>query len=102
MDLCDEVYAMTDGFPKREIFGLTAQLRDSASSVPSNIAEGEGRMTRGEKKQFLGHARGSLYEVETRSIIAKRRGYPVTGSVFKMIESTKSALDGYIRYVLKR
>jgi four helix bundle protein len=44
IDLCEVTYRSTDAFPRREVFGLTAQLRKSAVSVPSNIAEGEGRL----------------------------------------------------------
>ena len=60
-----EIYRTTDRFPKREIYGITSQLRRASVSVASNIAEGQGRLTAGEFKQFLGHARGSLLEAET-------------------------------------
>jgi four helix bundle protein len=70
-----DVYSITDGFPHNEIYGLTSQLRRSAVSVPSNIAEGQGRATKGEFVQFLCHARGSLFELETQIVIAKELGY---------------------------
>jgi four helix bundle protein len=65
-----EVYRATETFPKTEVYGLTAQLRRAAVSVPSNIAEGQGRLTKGEFCHFLGQARGSLLEVETQLSIA--------------------------------
>ncbi|MGA3056004.1 MAG: four helix bundle protein [Candidatus Korobacteraceae bacterium] len=70
-----DVYSITKGFPRDEIYGLTSQLRRSAVSIPSNIAEGQGRATKGEFVQFLCHARGSLFEVETQIVMAKELGY---------------------------
>ena len=70
-----EVYSITKGFPRDEIYGLTSQLRRSAVSIPSNIAEGQGRATKGEFIQFLCHARGSLFELETQIVIAKELAY---------------------------
>lgn len=69
--LVTQIYRCTQEFPKAELYGLTAQIRRAAVSVPSNIAEGQGRLTTGEFKQFLGHARGSLMEVETQIMIAQ-------------------------------
>ena len=68
--LAVEVYRVTEKFPKSEQFGLTSQLRRAAVSVASNIAEGQGRVTKGEFIQFLGHARGSILEAETQFAIA--------------------------------
>ena len=102
MALCDEIYRLTADFPRHEKFGLSSQLRSCAISVPSNIAEGEGRLTRGERRQFLGHARGSLYEVETQLLLARRVGYLVPEDLFALVRKTKNALDGYMAYVQRQ
>jgi|SRR5215469_9749065 len=68
--LAGDVYRTTDNFPRHETYGLTSQLRRAAVSVASNIAEGQGRLTKGEFQQFLGHTRGSLLELETQLAIA--------------------------------
>jgi four helix bundle protein len=70
MALVREIYLWSRRFPKQELYGLAAQMRRSAVSVPSNIAEGQGRLSKGEFKQFLGMARGSLLELETQILIA--------------------------------
>ncbi len=69
------VYEATARFPKHEVYGLRSQLRRAAVSVPSNIAEGRGRLAQGEFRQFLGIAQGSNYEVQTQLVIAKRLGF---------------------------
>ncbi len=71
MQLTVKVYKLTQGFPREEQFGLTSQLRRSAVSIPSNIAEGQGRMNVPEFRQFLGIARGSSCEVQTQLEIAR-------------------------------
>jgi four helix bundle protein len=76
MDLVEVVYRTSSNFPKEEIYGLTSQLRRAAVSVPSNIAEGEGRGT--SKRDFrrcLRIAYGSLRELETQILISKRLSY---------------------------
>jgi four helix bundle protein len=75
MDLVTEIYRLTKTLPKEEIFGLTSQLRRAAVSIPSNIAEGQGRISKGEFRVFLGNARGSLSELETQIMIAKNLEY---------------------------
>jgi four helix bundle protein len=75
MTLSTSTYTATCNFPKDEIFGLTNQLRRASVSIPSNIAEGSGRITKGEFIQFLGIARGSTLEVQTQLELATRLGY---------------------------
>ena len=75
MNLVEEVYRITDSFPKREIFGLTNQVRRSAVSIPSNIAEGQGRSTTADFLRYLYIARGSLQEMETQIMLAQRLKY---------------------------
>ena len=75
MDLVESVYALTRAFPVDERYGLTSQLRRAVVSVPSNIAEGQGRRSRSEFVHFLSIAHGSLREVETQLLIAVRLGY---------------------------
>ena len=75
IQLVTEIYRSTQTFPKYEIYGLTGQLRRAAVSIPSNIAEGQGRLSRGEFRQFLGHARGSVFELDSKILIARNLGY---------------------------
>ena len=72
MSLVEVVYRETENLPKDEIFGLRAQIRRSAVSVPSNLAEGTGRNSTGELRQFVGIASGSLAELETQLELAVR------------------------------
>jgi four helix bundle protein len=78
MELCVEVYRMTSTFPDSEKFGLTNQLRRATVSVASNIAEGYGRASTGEYIQFLGHSRGSIYEVNTQLLISQKLNFGAT------------------------
>ena len=75
MDLVVEIYRVTQLFPREELYGLTNQLRRAAVSVPSNIAEGQGRGVGQAFAQYLRIANGSLQEVETQMMIAQRLNY---------------------------
>jgi four helix bundle protein len=75
MDLVTDVYQLTACFPGEERYGLTSQLRRAAVSVPSNIAEGQGRHGAAEFRHFLRQASGSLMELETQVMIAERLSY---------------------------
>ena len=75
MDLVADVYRVTITFPREETYGLRQQVRCAASSIPSNIAEGQGRGSTKEFLHFLRIARGSLNEVITQMHLARRLGY---------------------------
>ena len=75
MDLVMEVYKLTRNFPERELYGLSAQLRRAALSVPSNIAEGAADRTQAQFSHFLSTALGSLNEIDTQLEISFRLGY---------------------------
>jgi four helix bundle protein len=75
MDQVNAVYDATEGFPKREVYSLTDQIRRAAVSIPSNIAEGQAHYSTREFVHYLRHSRGSLAELETQIQIAQRRNY---------------------------
>lgn len=75
MELCVAIYPLTQSFPREEIFGLAQQLRRAAVSIPSNIAEGYGRLSRLQYRHFLGIAQGSNLELQTQLEIASRLGF---------------------------
>ena len=100
MDLVPAVYSCTQTFPKTETYGLVSQLRRAAVSVPSNIAEGHARQSTGEFRQFLGHASGSLMEIETQILIAERLGYVDSTRSIALLERTAEIgkiLNGLLR-----
>ena len=90
VDLAVEVYQLTNSFPEREKFGLTAQVRKCAVSIPSNIAEGAGRTTNKDFSNFLNIANGSSNEMETQLIIAERLGLISTRESEPVIEKLTS------------
>lgn len=88
MDCVETVYAATRKFPKEELFGLTIQLRRAVVSVPSNIAEGQGRKSRAEFLHHLSIAFGSLREVETQLLIGQRLQYLSSQEVQRALTQT--------------
>ncbi len=75
IDLCTEVYRVTDKFPKHELYGLSSQMRRAAVSIASNLAEGAARTSQKEFSQFVSVARGSVSELDTQLEIANRLAY---------------------------
>ena len=75
MAIVEEIYSSTRAFPKEELFGLTAQIRKSAVSIPSNIAEGFARSSNREFRQFLFFTLGSCAEATTQLMIASKLKY---------------------------
>ena len=74
-EITKRVYRVSSNGSFAKDFALVNQIRRAAVSIPSNIAEGQGRLSRGEFKQFLGHARGSVFELESQILIARNLGY---------------------------
>jgi len=103
IDLVEGVYRLTEGFPSEERFGLATQLRRAAVSVPSNIAEGAGRIGEKEFVRFLGIARGSLSEVETQLHIARRLGYiNASNDVDALISRLFGLIGGLINHTNRK
>jgi four helix bundle protein len=99
--LVKDVYALTQAFPREESFGLTAQLRRCAVSVPSNVAEGCGRNSAKDTLQFLYVARGSLYELETQLCLAFDLSYIAEEKLnvfLAEVTECKKLLNGFINY----
>lgn len=87
MELVFGVYDVTRSFPKDELYGLVSQMRRAAVSVPSNIAEGKGRLTDRDRAHFYSQARGSLLELETQILIAQRLEYMFEARAKSLIET---------------
>ena len=105
MTLAERIYQSTSTFPRNEAFGLTSQLRRCAISVPSNIAEGHGRVTRGEWVSFLGQARGSLLEMQTQIMLSKRLGFGDSAALdtdLELSEEVGRIINGLLASVHRR
>ncbi|MBI4681232.1 MAG: four helix bundle protein [Nitrospirae bacterium] len=90
MGLVKEVYNVTEKFPGPEIYGLTSQMRRSAVSVPSNLAEGAARKGAKEFKQFLNIAQGSISELDTQIELALMLGYIEKDNYYKLMDMVNS------------
>jgi four helix bundle protein len=102
MQLAREVYLTTEEFLKSKTFGLRMQLRRSAVSVASNIAEGHGRLTDAQLRNSLGMARGSLYELQTQIELARDMGFLNEGAERRLLElSVEAALINGLLGVLE-
>jgi four helix bundle protein len=100
MNMVQMVYKFTEGFPRKEMFGITNQIRRAAVSVPSNIAEGQGRGTTQDFLRFLCIARGSLQELETQLLIAYSLHYlhqDAKDALLKATTEISRILNGLIR-----
>ena len=98
MDLAEKVYAITSHFPQSEIYGLTSQMRRSAVSIPSNIAEGSARSGSKGFAQFLFIARGSSAELETQLLLATRLGlFRDSAEIVNQLIAIRKMLNALIR-----
>ena len=95
IDLVTETYLKSKDFPKEEIYGITSQIRRSAVSIPSNIAEGCGRKTSKDFSNFLGIASGSAFEFETQLIMCKNLEF-ISENDFMNLESEVNHIQNMI------
>ena len=105
IDLVEDIYKVTKDFPDEEKYGIVSQLRRAAVSVPTNIAEGAGRRTKGDYIRFLFIASGSISEVETLLAISERLDY-IGEEVFKTLtdksERVTALIGGLVKYLENR
>jgi len=105
MKLVISIYASTRQFPKEELYGLVSQMRRAAVSVPSNIAEGKGRLTDRDRSHFYLQARGSLLELETQTLIAQHLDYISHEEAEHLLSSTAEVgrmLNGLVDAIAPR
>jgi four helix bundle protein len=105
MDLADRAYDAAERLPTAERFILSAQLRSAALSIPSNIAEGKGRWTIREYRQFARYARGSTLELQSHVLFAQRRQFlppETTKELIDLAEEVVKRINALIRYLNRR
>ncbi|HUX14902.1 MAG TPA: four helix bundle protein [Phycisphaerae bacterium] len=100
MDLAGLVYRATTRFPSEERFGLVAQMRRAAVSVPANVAEGFGRGGRADFRRFVLMARGSLFELQTHGELARRLGW-LKGKTLTLLRQDSQELDAILRGLIR-
>ena len=100
MDLAGLVYRATTRFPSEERFGLVAQMRRAAVSVPANVAEGFGRGGRADFRRFVLMARGSLFELQTHGELARRLGW-LKGKTLTLLRQDSRELDAILRGLIR-
>ncbi len=99
MNLVKEVYLVAENFPKEETYGLVSQIKRSAISIPSNIAEGAARSSRKEFIQFLYIALGSLAELETQLLLGQELGFIKVAQLDDRIERQRRLILGLLKYL---
>lgn len=95
-----EVYKLTNGFPRSEIYGLTSQFRRAAVSIPANIAEGFTKRGKSDKARFLNIAQGSLEESRYYLILSRDLKYAETSQLLLLIEEVSKLLEAYSSSIL--
>ena len=105
IELAKLIYRLTQAFPSEEKFGLIAQMRRAAVSIPSNIAEGQARHTTGEFIQFISHAEGSIAELDTQLILGTELAFcreTDARSAFELIDELRRMLNVLRRKLISR
>lgn len=98
--LVKEVYKLTSGFPKSELFGLTSQINRSVISIPSNIAEGCARYSDKDTNKFIDIALGSIAELDTQLIIAQDLGFAIYDkNLISLVNKVTALLQGLKKYI---
>jgi four helix bundle protein len=105
MDLVIEIYSSTRSFPRAETYGLISTIKAGSGLNSQQHRQGYDRLSTGEFKQFLGHARGSLVEVETQILISQRLGYLDSSQSTNLLKRTTEIakiLNGLLRSLARR
>ena len=102
MSLVKDIYKLSIKFPTEEQFVLTPQMRRSAISIPSNIAEGYGRNSRKDYRRFLSISRGSLFELQTQLEISQELGYINNKAEYSKIKDKTIEIDKMLNTLIQK